>query len=566
MKRFFTSDLHFGHRNVIEYCDRPYKDIYEMNTAIINQWNSQVKPEDEVYVLGDFGINKSKVFDKELVQSLNGKKYLILGNHDCGFNTWHKDLTKFKQKWGNKFKDAGWHFTEGALSRILKDGTKVLMCHLPPDNGVHDNRYSQYKLPNRPDKIYLHGHLHGHYRKKNNMVDVCFDGDLKLLTEDEVIDIIHDERDFIPTRLTDKYNKKTCLMLMPFEEEVKKKNVRSVFNNNLILYNYTDQCTYERAWNEITRNSRGIIFERDTGKIVALPFPKFFNIGEMPETRLENLPNEPYKVTEKMDGSLGIVYHYNDDWHVATRGSFTSDQAKRGKEILDTQYDMSAVKESITLLVEIIYPENKIVANYGEQTKLVLLAMSDRDKQFEYSRESVEFIGKVTEMPVVKEYDYTIEEMIELQKTLPKDEEGFVVRFESGLRVKIKGEEYLRIHKMISHMSPISFWQSMKDGKVDVKYLEELPEEYRKEADLIKSKLEAKFNTVGIEIMTDILTIINCIGDGDIKDSEYRKKVGICVNGMNLKHSAAIFPALLQKKESLDKYILKKIRPNNNIL
>lgn len=563
MTRWFTSDLHFGHRNVIEYCDRPYKDIYEMDPAIVKQWNSQVKPEDEVYFLGDFGINKKKVFDKDLLDQLNGTKHIILGNHDFGFSRLHNQ--KQWESISNKYFAAGWasvgvdvHFF------TLKNGLDVHLSHLPPSND-HDNRYSQFKQDYHEDDIYLHGHLHGHYRKKKNMIDVCFDGDLKLLSEDELISIIEDSRDFIPTRLTEKYGKDVCLMLMPFEEEVKKKNLRSTSHDNLILYNYTDQCTYDRAWNDVTRHSRGIIFERETGKIVALPFPKFFNVGEMPETRLENLPDESYVVTKKMDGSLGIIYNYNGKWNVATRGSFNSVQAQRAEQILK-KYDMSGVYENLTLLVEIIYPENKIVANYGDDEKLVLLAMANRDTQKEQTRIQCQMISKSTGMPLVEEYNHTIEEMIELQKTLPKDEEGFVVRFESGLRVKIKGEEYLRIHKMISHMTPIAFWESMKKGKVDIDYLQELPEEYRIEAERITKKLEDRFANVRGEILWECDTIIRKIGLGSIHDREYRKQVGLEVNSGKYKHTGAIFHAFLNKDQALEHYMMKAIRPNNNLL
>lgn len=80
-KIFLVSDTHFNHTNIIKYCDRPFKDITEMNNAIINNWNSIISKEDIVYHLGDFGLGNfdelKKIFDK-----LNGKKYLIMGNHD----------------------------------------------------------------------------------------------------------------------------------------------------------------------------------------------------------------------------------------------------------------------------------------------------------------------------------------------------------------------------------------------------------------------------------------------------------------------------------------------------
>src|SRR5690606_32826127 len=108
---------------------------------------------------------------------------------------------------------------------------------------------------------------------------------------------------------------------------------------------------------------------------------------------------------------------------VATRGSLSSEQAKRAEQIL-TKYDMTEIPTNFTILAEIIYPENKIVVNYGNEEKLVVLGAYDRDKLEELSRTQLEIIRMYSGLPLVDLYNYTIEEMIELQKTLPKDKEG----------------------------------------------------------------------------------------------------------------------------------------------
>lgn len=564
-KRWFTSDLHFDHRNVIEYCNRPYASVSEMNKAIIKQWNSQVGPDDVVWVLGDFGINKRKVFDKNLVGKLNGELHIIVGNHDAGFVSLHEGR-KFESTC-NKYYEAGWASVRTFYKDFeLKDGTKVQMAHIPPTS-ADDNRYSQFKLGYHKHLNYVHGHLHGKYRKKDNCVDVSFDGDLTLLSEDQLIELVNSEESFIPTRLTNKYSEEMPLNLMPFEEEVKNKFVRKVMNDDfsLVLYNYTEHCTFERAWNEVTRHSRGIIFDRTNGNIVALPFPKFFNLGEMPETRLENLPDEPYTVTDKMDGSLGIVYYWNNDWHVATRGSFNSEQAKQGRVLLN-KYRTDLMNKNYTYLVEIVYPENKIVADYGDREELVLLSIVNVPKQVEASRKTVEDLGGLYGFPVVEQYNHSIEEMVELQKTLPKDKEGFVVRFESGLRVKIKGAEYCRIHKMISHMTPIAFWETMENGKVSIDYLEELPEEYRKEADELTEQLELNYHKAKEQVLATVDQCLRTVGFGSMQDREYRKKVGLYVQSGATKLGAVLFPYFLRNDEAVDKFIKKMIRPDGNVL
>jgi calcineurin-like phosphoesterase family protein len=86
MNIWITSDLHFDHANIIKFCDRPFKDVSDMNQKLIEYWNMFVKPEDHVYNLGDVTLQRGgKVQQarlKELVSQLNGHKRLILGNHD----------------------------------------------------------------------------------------------------------------------------------------------------------------------------------------------------------------------------------------------------------------------------------------------------------------------------------------------------------------------------------------------------------------------------------------------------------------------------------------------------
>ena len=81
MKIFVTADTHFNHENIIKYCNRPFKDVNEMNEVIINNWNSVVSKDDIIYHIGDYGFGTKDEL-KEIFDKLNGKKYLIMGNHD----------------------------------------------------------------------------------------------------------------------------------------------------------------------------------------------------------------------------------------------------------------------------------------------------------------------------------------------------------------------------------------------------------------------------------------------------------------------------------------------------
>lgn len=80
-KTFFIADTHFGHSNIILYENRPFRDTEEMNKTIIENWNKTVDKQDTIFILGDFSLYK-EAKTKEIVNSLNGNKLLVLGNHD----------------------------------------------------------------------------------------------------------------------------------------------------------------------------------------------------------------------------------------------------------------------------------------------------------------------------------------------------------------------------------------------------------------------------------------------------------------------------------------------------
>ena len=96
---FFTSDLHFGHKNIISATQRPFASVDEMDVALIKNWNRRIRPKDEVYILGDVTMQGPQ-FAMEILQQLNGRKYLVRGNHDqfvdktsfdCNLFEWVKD-------------------------------------------------------------------------------------------------------------------------------------------------------------------------------------------------------------------------------------------------------------------------------------------------------------------------------------------------------------------------------------------------------------------------------------------------------------------------------------------
>src|SRR6185369_5635308 len=120
------------------------------------------------------------------------------------------------------------------------------------------------------------------------------------------------------------------LTIKDYLKEYENGNLAIQRHDGLILFDYNRTCQYNRAWNPVTLSARGIVFEEATGKLVALPMKKFFNLQE-PECfeYLQKIdPNEKFLATVKEDGSMGIIYYWKGDWRVNTRGFFQSDQCK----------------------------------------------------------------------------------------------------------------------------------------------------------------------------------------------------------------------------------------------
>lgn len=213
--RWFTSDFHFSHKNVIEYCNRPYFNVHDMNKSLTEEWNYTVQPYDEVYFLGDFSLNKKTA--SVVTPLLNGRKILIPGNHDACFKFNPKlpndskcvEATKLRQENLLKlYTDAGWEGIHQTLQLTLKNGTTVLLAHLPytPEaNSGYDDRFLEYR-PKDEGLVLLHGHLHGRYIKYKRMIDVGIDAwDQGLVSEDTLIKLIDSDEYFVPSSLTEWY-------------------------------------------------------------------------------------------------------------------------------------------------------------------------------------------------------------------------------------------------------------------------------------------------------------------------------------------------------------------------
>jgi RNA ligase len=223
-----------------------------------------------------------------------------------------------------------------------------------------------------------------------------------------------------------------------------------------VIYNYTETCQYAGAWTPVTLACRGLIVAGDT--VLARPYPKFFNHTEVHAPRVP--PDAAVTVTDKADGSLGIIYRDGTDLAVATRGSFTSGQARHATAVLRERYPDFAPPPGLTVLVEIVYPENRIVLDYGELDDLILLGAVEIATGRTFGPDAVpSWPG-----PVVDSFGYAT--LAEALAAPPRDgREGLVVHVAgTDQRVKIKYAEYVRLHRLVTGLSARTVWDVLACG------------------------------------------------------------------------------------------------------
>jgi RNA ligase len=255
----------------------------------------------------------------------------------------------------------------------------------------------------------------------------------------------------------------------------------------LTIWNYTPKTQYSENWTDITLQCRGLVTDNN-GNVVARPLKKFFNIEEGKHT-----PTSEFEIYEKMDGSLGIMFEYNGQMVCATRGSFTSDQSKWMTNFAIKNNYQNLIVSGSTYLFEIIYPENRIVVDYQGQERLVLLGIINAE-----TGEEVPYEDIFEKFDIVKRYD-GIKDYTKLKSLIDNNAEGFVIRFSNGDRMKIKGEEYLRLHKIMTNVSTTGIWEMLSNGDNVNELLKDVPDEfYKKIQNYVR---DLKYNYVQISEM-----------------------------------------------------------------
>lgn len=313
----------------------------------------------------------------------------------------------------------------------------------------------------------------------------------------------------------------------------------------LTIWNYSVNTTFAGHWDDITLQCRSLVVD-DEGNIVGRPFPKFFNIEEN-----RHIPHEEFDIYNKLDGSLILVFNHNKQWVVASRGSFTSEHAIKARELfVKTKFEVLPVDR--TYCFELIAPFNRVVVNYDGAEKLIMTGCFSNVTDTEYDIHNTYF-GEHYEL--VKKYEGLDWRNV---KTLNwKNSEGFVVRFANGSRCKIKFEDYIRLHRIMTNISEKNIFKALMDKVPITSLLEDVPDEFFNEI----KEIEGKYYAMFLEIEMECLGIY-----AQLKNENFETRKEFAVQILKQKYPQVLFNMLdgINYDRTIWNIIFNKEFKNNN--
>ena len=335
---------------------------------------------------------------------------------------------------------------------------------------------------------------------------------------------------------------------------------------------YTKTAQYEEHWTKETTTCRGLIVRDSTSEVLGRPFPKFFNFGQVDRPAWTDYAT--MYVTEKMDGSLGICFWDGTRWRIATKGSFESDQARVANSLLDgsTLRDVTDPNAlgglGTTTLFEIIYPENRIVVDYGRLCGLCFITCIDNRTGAEVANSTSTSTPWVTRLSRVSVFPIsnTLQVSQAVNSQAFDDREGLVATWVADgrepFRLKFKNGRYLRLHSLLTKMTARKIWAILKDEghQALADFIKEAPDEFQIWAHQTADRLLVEHQTITKEVSVATLKVLrklNIRPDGSPIDRDVRKTfaqevAGLPDNGLMFK--------LLDGKSIADD-VWKKIYP-----
>ena len=358
---------------------------------------------------------------------------------------------------------------------------------------------------------------------------------------------------------------------------INRKNLNIHRDDGLISFDYNKTITFELDWDEITINARGLVFDESNGELVAFAYRKFFNMEELDSDDkrgrqlLAKLPVRYHPnftgesmILEKADGSCGICFYYNGKWRVKTCGSFVSDQSVWASTYLNNFIKTEEMNQGWTYLFEIIYPENRIVVDYGDKEALVLTGIivtaTGEELWYDDMVTEAEKIGS----DIVKAFTFDkFEDIFTAREQLTVNEEGFVITFRNGYKFKLKGEAYCNVHRKMCAVTPLHFWREidLNTYKIPDEFLEDLPEEFRDTVDELKDKIE----TMHQSRYNEVVEIAKTVPQFDDDSTGRKERFLYLQNNVPKEYIHHVLSCLNGNDDALRDKIHKEVRPNNNM-
>lgn len=240
----------------------------------------------------------------------------------------------------------------------------------------------------------------------------------------------------------------------------------------LVLFTYSRKCVADQAWDKVTTKCRGLIANLNTDEIIARPFEKFFNFGESlqkdesGELEPERPDREPDYIVEKMDGFLCTMYTWEGKNYIASKGSFDSPHSRWATAWLNEHHPNLKVAPGLTAVFEGITPNLRIVVDYGGREELVLLTVIDNKTGVELVPE---WLAQNFGFHTPLRHSLRLQDAVN-QTLNPsvKNIEGYVLVWnrlgQTPFRLKLKYQDYLRIHRMVTGTSPKRVFEALVNG------------------------------------------------------------------------------------------------------
>ncbi len=331
-------------------------------------------------------------------------------------------------------------------------------------------------------------------------------------------------------------------------------------SGKLTILNYTKRAQYTpELWNHVTDKCRGLIVDNEN-TVIARPFEKFWNLDDPrhPETLSANLPTTPPLLTRKLDGSLGIGYQLDGKWYVATRGAFMSEQAQWASDWL-ARNSLSNWPAGFTPLFEIVYPENQIVVKY-DFSGLVLLSLVEIETGEEVPYADLLQHGERNRIPVVESFDRPLADSA---KEDTANEEGYVAAWARPgtrpLRVKIKYETYVRLHRLLTGTNAVTVWEMLRDNLDIAALTTDVPADFRAWIDAMEKRFRDGFAAIENRARAAMDAYR---GEKNITTPEQKKDFALYVMGNHQPISGVLFAMIAGKNYA--PLIWKMIRPRGD--